>query len=117
MTRRELLQMAALTPLASVTSLQMSRPMDRGALAASLWRVTGLDGRPLQNLRLDRSWQGAVCRSVLTNTGTEPVRVKDIVLFDVRHGFAAEAPFYGEGFQMLTQNGGTVSKPLDLGNY
>jgi alpha-galactosidase len=109
--------MAALTPLAGVTAFQMPRPMDRRALADSPWRVSGLDGRPLRNLRLDRSWQGPVCRSVLENTGTESVRVKDIVLFDVRHGFEADAPFYGEGFQMLTQNGGTVSKPLDLGNY
>ena len=108
--------MAALTPLASVTTFQM-RAMDRRALADAPWRVNGLNGRPLQNLRLNRSWQGTVCRSTLTNIGAEPVRVNDIVLFDVRHGFAGEARFYGEGFQMLTQNGGTVSKPLDLGNY
>lgn len=51
------------------------------------------------------------------NSGRSSVRVGDIVLFDVQHGLPPSTRFYGEGFQMLTQNGGTIGAPEDLGNY
>ncbi len=45
------------------------------------------------------------------------MRIKHIVLFDVAHALPGETALYGEGFQMLTQTGGTLSQPVDLGNY
>ena len=117
MTRRDLLRMAAATPLAGFATIQLSETLGQRSLASAPWRVTGPDGQPLSHVKVDRTWQGAVCRSTVTNTGSLPVRIKDIVLFDVQHGFAPDTRFYGEGFQMLTQNGGTVGAPADLGNY
>jgi alpha-galactosidase len=98
-------------------SFQAPAGLGLRALATAPWRVTGVDGQLLGDMHLDRSWQQDRCRSTLTNRGTRAVRVGNIVLFDVRHGLAPATRFYGEGFQMLTQNGGTVGAPADLGNY
>jgi alpha-galactosidase len=45
------------------------------------------------------------------------VRIREIVLCDVTHALAPATRMYGEGFQMLTQTGGTIGQPIDLGNY
>jgi alpha-galactosidase len=39
------------------------------------------------------------------------------VLFDVALAMPAETALYGEGFQMLSQTGGTVGTPADLSQY
>jgi alpha-galactosidase len=55
---------------------------------------------------------------VLVNTGAEPRRLGNIILFDLaRHGLDPETPIYGEGFQMLSQTGGTLAHPTPLGGY
>ena len=53
----------------------------------------------------------------MSNTGRQPVLIKHIILFDVAHSLPRDTALYGEGFQMLTQTGGTLGQPLDLGNY
>ena len=69
-------------------------------------------------IRLVRTWDGSgVCRSTLTNTGTKAAAIKEVILFDVPHALPPETPVYGEGFQMLSQNGGTLGQPVNLGNY
>ena len=68
-------------------------------------------------IRLVRTWDGDVCRSRLTNTGNKAAAIKEVVLFDVPHALLPETPVYGEGFQMLSQNGGTLGRPVNLGNY
>ena len=68
-------------------------------------------------LRLNRRWRGSVCESSLTNDGTRPARLKEVVLFDLQLPFSPSARLYGEGFQMLSQTGGTLGSPADLGNY
>ena len=67
------------------------------------------------NLKLDRDWGGSLCRSRLLNTGSAPVAVKEIVLFSVPHELPGDTPMYGEGFTMLSQTGGTIEKPADIG--
>src|SRR5947209_6592604 len=67
--------------------------------------VVGPDGRAAPNVRLVRSWSGEFGRSELVNEGTEPVRIKEVVLFSVPHALPPETPLYGEGFQMLSQTG------------
>jgi hypothetical protein len=89
----------------------------RSVLAAAPWRVLAPDGTAVDGLKLERKWKGPVCVSRLTNPGGAAVKVGNIVVFDVQHGLPATTGFYGEGFQMLTQNGGTVGAPADLGNY
>jgi len=68
-------------------------------------------------LRLTRRWRGAVCESQITNHSVQPVRVKEVVLFDLQLPFAPLTRLYGEGFQMLSQTSGTLGAPADLGNY
>ena len=120
-TRRDLLRLAATSPLvaaaARLEAFQVPAGFGRQALERSAWRVLGVDGKPLEGLRLDRTWKGALCRSRLTNIGSSPARVGNVVVFDVQHGLPGSTRWYGEGFQMLTQNAGTLEAPADLGNY
>ena len=64
-----------------------------------------------------RRWKGNVCQSQIVNHGTQPVRVKEVVLFDLTLQLPTPTLLYGEGFQMLSQTGGTLGQPIDLGNY
>jgi alpha-galactosidase len=80
-------------------------------------RAIAQDGSVSAACRVTRAWQGALCRSKVTNTGKAPVRLREIVLFEGPHGYAPETKFYGEGFTMLSQTGGTLAKPLPIGGY
>ncbi|MGN0571539.1 MAG: hypothetical protein ACI4K9_05115, partial [Candidatus Fimenecus sp.] len=40
----------------------------------------------------------------------QTARVKEAVLFSGEHGFPADTPFYGDGYQKLTQYKGTLKK-------
>ena len=53
----------------------------------------------------------------VTNTGRDAVAVREIVLFDIAHGLAADTRMYGEGLQMLAQTAGTIAAPEDVGEY
>ena len=68
-------------------------------------------------LKLELRWRGDVCRVRLKNTGSEPVRVQEVILFDLAHALAGETPVYAEGFQMLSQTAGTLAQPRDVGSY
>jgi alpha-galactosidase len=68
-------------------------------------------------VKLETHWKGNLCRATLKNTGKTPVRVGEVVLFDVAHGLDGETPIYGEGFQMLSQTDGTLAHPRDVGSY
>jgi alpha-galactosidase len=67
------------------------------------------------NLRLDREWDGALCRSRLVNTGASPARVKEVTLFSLPLNLPPETRVYGEGFTMLSQSGGTLGEGADIG--
>src|SRR3712207_5425251 len=64
-------------------------------------------------LEVNRTWSGSYCRSQLRNRGAEPVAVNEVTLFSIPHSMAAETKLYGESFQMLSQTGGTLGKPID----
>jgi len=74
-------------------------------------------GAASDSIRLTTKWTGDFCRFTLENRGNQPVKIKQVVLFKVPHTLAPETPFYGEGFQMLSQTGGTIGKPINLGDY
>lgn len=78
-----------------------------------------VDGRPAEAsvIQVQRRWNGPVCTATLSNTGKAAVRVARVDLFDFPHGLPASTPFYGEAFQMLAQNGGTLGQPEDWGSY
>ena len=120
--RRELLRAAAAVPVAamapkSIAAFQYHGALHIGIFLKAPWQAVGVDGEPLANVQVTRSWRGSTCQSTASNTGRRPVRIKHIVLFDVAHSLPRDTALYGEGFQMLTQTGGTLGQPLDLGNY
>src|SRR5689334_9376682 len=92
--RRKLLELAVVSPF-----------------AAALARAD--DSR----VKIERRWKGPNCFSQVTNHGREPVKLNEVVLLDLKLTFPPTTKLYGEGFQMLSQTGGTLGQPTDLGNY
>lgn len=121
MTRREILRLALATPLGAAVSARLAakgqQALTPESFAKAPWRVVTVDGHATDKLTVVRHWNGPKCRSQVINNHPHAVRVKEVVLFDVTHGLPGETPLYGEGFQMLSQTGGTLGQPLDLGNY
>ena len=72
-------------------------------------------GEGAERVVVTREWKGNICRSRATNKGRGTAAVNAIVLFDLKHGLPPDTPIYGESFQMLSQTGGTLSKPVDFG--
>lgn len=70
---------------------------------------------PPGDVEVERKWSGDLCQSRLVNRGQQPVRVKEVVLFDIAHDLEPETHLYGESFQMLSQTAGTLGQPVDLG--
>lgn len=64
-----------------------------------------------------RVWEGAACSAQLVNHTSHPVGVKEIVLFKGEWKFTGNTKFYGEGYNMLSQYGGTIENPILLGGY
>lgn len=92
------------------------------ALATPEWTATAARAvttgeAAATGVRIERRWQGRRCRSTVTNTGPDAVRLREIVLFEGAHGCAGETRIYGEGFTMLSQTGGTLARPIDIGGY
>ena len=75
------------------------------------------DTSTVKQVKLVREWNGPLCRSRLINNGRQSVRVKEVVLFDLAVPLPPATRLYGEGFQMLSQTGGTLGQAIDLGNY
>lgn len=116
--------MALATPALAVLPelVQAQRGIDKGFGRQSLldapgFVVPGGARSGARQVKLIRQWQGSICHSRLVNRGPESVPVKEVVLFDLRLQLSPQTRLYGEGFQMLSQSGGTLGQPLDLGNY
>ena len=69
---------------------------------------------PLE-VTISRRWEGDLCAPKVMNRGKRAVRIKEVVLFSVRHDLPADTKLYGESFQMLSQTAGTLAQPADLG--
>src|SRR6185503_5176017 len=92
--RRKLLELALVSPFAAALSRADVLPV-----------------------KIERRWKGSICQPQITNHGREPVKLNEVVLFDLQLPFPATTKLYAEGFQMLSQTGGTLGQPADLGNY
>jgi hypothetical protein len=115
MSRRELLGAAITLPLWRAGGRQQpSRPGLTDLRASRAYAVT--DGSDA-GVTVTRNWTGDICRSRLVNGGREPVRIREVVLFDLDLELPGSTAIYGESFQMLSQSGGTLSAPKDLGSY
>lgn len=118
MKRREFLDLTASGALAAFPlRAAPADGLDIQALRTALGRVIPVDaGAPgADAVRLRRQWSGERCRSTLTNSGRQAVRIREMVLFSIPHNLPAETRLYGESFQMLSQTSGTLGRPLDLG--
>jgi alpha-galactosidase len=99
---------------AGALSLGRASALTPDEVAKAPARVVLSEGRA-DMIRVERIWAGPVCHSRLVNAGTAPVRVGEVVLFDVPHALAPETGLYGEGFTMLSQTDGTLGRPHDQG--
>jgi alpha-galactosidase len=116
LSRRTVLQLAASLPAAAW--LQRVNALDATAFTGAPWKAVAADETAAPAaVQLTRTWNEGRCQFVLRNTGSTPVALKEVVLFEVRHALPRETPVYGEGFQMLSQTGGTLNALTDLGNY
>ncbi|MBI4909673.1 MAG: alpha-galactosidase [Acidobacteria bacterium] len=80
-------------------------------------RAVAMDGSASEQCRVSRSWRGNVCTSAVTNAGKSAVRLREIILFEGPHSYSPQTRFYGEGFTMLSQTGGTLDQPQQIGGY
>ncbi len=80
-------------------------------------RAVRVDGTTAESVEIVRECDGSFCRSRVVNRGSSAVRLKDVVLFDVASALPPQTALYGEGFQMLSQTGGTLAQPVDLSQY
>ena len=124
MTRREMLNLALASPLlAAVPNVELvQRAKSSGLDLRSLRNSPGVvvpvgDSRGVAQVKLVRDWKGPLCRARLINQGRQPVRVKEVILFDLALSLPPATGLYGEGFQMLSQTSGTLGQAIDLGNY
>jgi alpha-galactosidase len=118
--RRAFLQVALASPaLAGLASVgRAGRPgLDRLALVRSPASAIGIDGTQAAEIEVVRNWNGPFCSARAVHRGRAAVRLNEIVLFDVPLTVPPDTRFYGEGFQMLTQTGGTLGHPVGLSSY
>lgn len=82
-------------------------------------RVILADGTtaPSSAVVIGREWNKELCQLSVKNVSAKPLTIREVVVFNVQHGLAGTTPVYGEGFQMLSQTGGTLDKPEDWGDY
>ena len=113
--RRQILKLALVSPFAA--ALVQAQDLRGSLLDAPSSVIPLIPGADVSGIKVEQGWQKAICHSQLVNQGREPVRIKEVVLFDLQLSWPASSRLYGEGFQMLTQTGGTLGQPSDLGNY
>ena len=96
------------------------------SLSSADQRVVLADGSnaPADSWRIERRepaidlpGAGKVIDFELRNRGTNPLMIKEVVLFDWKHELPASSELYGEGYTMLSQTGGTLGKPMALSTY
>jgi len=103
--------MRAVLPALCVFTLSAATP------ALDVWNARSdiRAAEPSTALKLTGTRQGGFYRARLTNTGKTAVHVKAVALFRISHDLPGDTALYGESFQMLSQTGGTLAKPVDLG--
>ncbi len=120
-TRREILQLALISPLVAAipTAAQAkAKEVDLQTLIKAPYKIVPFGAtKNISGIKLVRDWIGPLCNSRVTNEGTAATRLKEIVLFEVPLNLSPTTEFYGEGFQMLSQTGGTLGKLTDYSQY
>ncbi len=123
MTRREVLNLTLAAPLiAAMPDIGLAqagkiKSLDRRSFTSAPGAVVPAGDDDIKQIQLIRQWRGPLCRTRLINRGKDAMRIKEVVLFDLKLDLPPTTSLYGEGFQMLSQTGGVTGKPIDLGNY
>ena len=118
LSRRELLGAAVTLPfLRAWSHLPLSQAGGLAGIRTGTPRVVGSNGADASSVSVTLDWNGEVCRSRVTNRGAAPVSIREVVLFDLALELPPATALYGESFQMLSQSGGTLGAPKDLGSY
>jgi alpha-galactosidase len=76
--------------------------------------ITADGAKDPEDVKVIRECTDNYCKSRLVNTGSRPVKIKEVVLFDIAHNYPPATHLYGEGFTMLSQTVGTLGKPIDF---
>lgn len=79
-------------------------------------RVADGDGTA-PDVSIEREWKDGRCRSFVINRGRSAAKLSEAQIFSVPLPFPPDSRVYGEGFTMLSQTGGTLALPADLGYY
>lgn len=120
-TRREVLNLALASPLLAAAQSGQSVRLDQKTFVAAPSIVVPVDPAAdeaaVRDVEVIRRWRGPICQSRIVNRGPKAVRLKEVVLFDLKASLPPSTRLYGEGFQMLSQTGGLLGQPADLGNY
>ncbi len=120
-TRREVLKAALASPIVAAVfqfAPAQDNPAQPGQLRTAAGRVVIADDLDAaKQVQLVRRWRGSLCNSRLINRGHRPVRIKEVILFDIPISHPPQTKLYGEGFQMLTQTGGTLGQPVNYSQY
>ena len=100
-----------------LAALPLTQALDVTPMRTSPGAVIGTEGATLADVDVVRDWQGRFCTPRVINRSAVPVRVKEVVLFELDLKLPPATALYGEGFQMLSQTGGTLGAPADLSQY
>jgi alpha-galactosidase len=100
-----------------IAALPLAQALGGRPLGASRGSVIGADGTVVRDIDVVREWDGPFCRPRIVNRAARAVGVKEVVLFEVELSMPPSTALYGEGFQMLTQTGGTLGSPIDFSQY
>jgi alpha-galactosidase len=112
-----LLALLFLSPVGAAAHAAPPDPALPARIRACVPQAVTADPDRARELVVEMHWNGDQAAPILRNDSAAPVAVKEVVLFDVAHGLAADTRFYGEGLQMLAQSAGTLAAPEDVGDY
>ena len=115
LSRRDLMKTALAIPVMRAFTLDARQRLALADIAKSR-AYPVVDGSG-EGLTIARQWESGLCRSRIVNQSPRAIRVREVVLFDLELDLPAATPLYGESFQMLSQTGGTLGTPVDLGSY
>jgi alpha-galactosidase len=108
---------SSLSPAAEAQPASAQKPFDLHVLQGAPGFVVPADGSDGSAVELTRLWTGSTCRSRVTNRAVAAIRIREIVLFDIDVRLGVAALLYAESFQMLSQTGGMLGTPVDIGSY
>lgn len=69
------------------------------------------------NIVVEKQFKESILTSCIINNSDQSVAIKEVVLSYGKMPFSKDTKIYGEAYNMLSQNGGTIGKIEDIGAY